>query len=138
MAKKNRELQRVPPEEAQRAALRSGRLTTVVSEHPVYGTLRTLLNQIRESDTHSPPSPGPKPKRDTLLCILDMLENPDEAARKLTIVKRLEGVEHIPIRTSADSPVVKYISAKLNKSEAQTRDLLHQLADLAEGVSDQS
>ena len=79
MAQKNRELQRLPPHAAQRSALRNrmgtGRLRTVVSDDPLYGLLRVQIELLLEADELAPKMRGPKPKRQTLLRILDILES---------------------------------------------------------------
>jgi hypothetical protein len=89
----------------------------VVSDDPVYGALRAQLEFLWEADADPlvPPRRGPKPKRATLLRVLSELER-----------------EKLPIRTGLRSPVVKRIADKLGVSHDQARDLLHQLADLAE------
>jgi hypothetical protein len=119
MAKKNRELQRVPPKVAQRQALRArmkpGGFRPVVSGDALYGTLRAQLKHIKEADALAPKSRGPKPKRETLLRILAELEAAD-----------------LPLRTNAASPVVKHLTLKLHLNKWHVRDLLHQLADMAE------
>jgi hypothetical protein len=38
----------------------------------------------------------------------------------------------LPIRTNTTSPVVKHLARELNLSVLHVRDLLHQLADMAE------
>lgn len=124
MAKKNRELQRVPSEEAQRAALRlqaeygpiGSRYQISVSSDPRYGLLRAQLMHFQDADKLAPKATrGPKPKRATLLRILTILESED-----------------LPIRTGDRSPVVAHVAGQMNLSESQVRDLLHQLADMAE------
>jgi hypothetical protein len=122
MAQKNRELQRLPPHAAQRSALRNrmgtGRLRTVVSDDPLYGLLRVQIELLLEADELAPKMRGPKPKRQTLLRILDILER-----------------DRLPIRTSLVSPVVARIAKEIILTAMQTRDLLHQLADLSEKLS---
>jgi hypothetical protein len=122
MARKNRELQRLPPEADQRQALRNrlerGQFRTVVSDDPVYGMLRVQLEHLQEADKLSPRRRGPKPKRQILLKILEILER-----------------DHLPIRTSPVSPVVAEIAKEIKLSVMQTRDFLHQLADLSEKLS---
>ena len=122
MARKNRELQRLPPEAVQRQVLRDrrecGQFRTIVSDNPVYGLLRVQLEFVQDADDLGPTTRGPKPKRETLLRILDILER-----------------DQLPIRTSLVSPIVRRIASEINLSEAQIRDLLHQLADLSEKLS---
>jgi len=119
MARKNRELQRLPPEAAQRQAIRNrltrGEFRTLISDDPVYGLLRVQLEHLQDADRLSPRRRGPKPKRQTLLKILEILER-----------------DRLPIRTSPVSPVVARIATEIRLSPLQTRDLLHQLADLSE------
>jgi len=119
MARKNRELQRLPPEGAQRQAIRNrlerGQFRTIVSDDPVYGLLRVQLEHLRDADKLSPRRRGPRPKRQTLLKILEILER-----------------NRLPIRTSPVSPVVARIAKEIGLSAMQTRDLIHQLADMSE------
>jgi hypothetical protein len=119
MSQKNRTLQRLPPEGAQQAVLRrrlaSGHLGTVVSADPCYGSLRAILKHLEEADGVAPRRRGPKPKRRMLLRILDVLE-----------------ADGLPIRTGDRSPIVSRVAAAIGLSEAQARDRLHQLADMAE------
>jgi hypothetical protein len=125
MAKKNRELQRVPSANSQKSALRRRAknrvFRPVVSEHPVYGTLRAQLALVMEADALAPTSRGRKPDRTVLLRLLTALER--------------DGLE---IRTNYVSPVVKRLAAEVNLSPMQVRDRLHQLADMAEKLKPQS
>jgi hypothetical protein len=119
MAKKNRELQRVPPASAQKSALqrrmkhRISRLA--VSGHPVYGALRAQLELVLEADALAPTSRGRKPERTVLLRLLAALER-----------------DGLAIRTNYVSPIVKRLAAEVHLSAMQVRDRLHQLAGMAE------
>ena len=119
MAPNNRTLQRVPPITLQRTALmRRKKLKTVVSDDPTIGMLQAQLELVQEADSlHDAcnPQPGPKPKRETLIRILEVLER-----------------EKLPIRTSEHTATVNRVACILNRSPLQVRDLLHQLADMVE------
>ncbi len=118
---KNRELQRVPPREARLAAMRLraeygalGHQFRVWNPNDLFGGLRVLLTHVQDADEFAPPSRGPKPKRRTLLSILNILES-----------------SNLPLRTGERSPVVKEVADRVYLSEAQVRDLSRQLVDLA-------
>jgi hypothetical protein len=114
-------LQRLPGKQAQHEALkRRGERRFVVSSNEIYGTLRAQLEYLREADALEPPSRGPKPKRTTLLKILDLRDT--------------YGVAEI--RTSIRSPLVARVAKGIGKSPEQTRDLLHQLKDMEEKLVD--
>ena len=116
MTERNRILQRIPHEQMQREALRRRcGAWLAISRDKHYGTLRAQLELLREADALAPAQRGPKQKRDMLLRILDVLED-----------------EGLPIRTGDRSPVVNRVAEAIDRSPAQARDLLHQLADMVE------
>jgi hypothetical protein len=119
VAKKNRELQRVPSEELQRGVLqsrvRSGYFRTVVSAHPDYGLLRAQLELMQDADKLAPATRGPKPKRDVLIRLLSELQS-----------------NEWDIFTSENNYIVRCLADILNLSPIQVRDHLHKLKDMLE------
>lgn len=112
----------MPSPEAQRAAHRArtarNQFYLALSDGPVYGLLRVQLELLKDADALEPKRRGPRPKRDTLLDMLDILEQ-----------------GQLPIRTNAVGPVTRQVAEKMGLSRMQTRDLLHQLADMAEQLT---
>ena len=92
-----------------------------ISCDPLLASLLALLEMIKDMDRFGTPQKGPKPKRDTLIAITQILQR-----------------NKLPIATGTGAIHVRTVCAELariegiNLSEIHVRDLLHQLQDLAE------
>jgi hypothetical protein len=114
--KKNRELQRLPSEAAQRGALKQH--YTSVSSDEYRGMLHSLLKMLQAADALDPPRRGPKPKRAVLIQILEILT-----------------ANNWPLHTGKKSTVARKIGGKIGRSPEQAADLIHQLQDMAEKLT---